>query len=67
MCLDVYHGTHDCIMMRPSVVQPVSIALASPTMFRTSPENHTEELVKTLSVSVSVSGAQAAPSLPPTN
>jgi len=65
MCLDVYHGTHDCIMMRPSVVQPVSIAQASPTMVRTSPENHhTEQLVQTLSVSVSVSGARAAPPLP---
>jgi len=48
MCLDVYHGTHDCIMMRPSVVQPLTIAQASP-------ENHTEQLVQTLSVSVSVS------------
>jgi len=49
MCLDVYHGSHDCIVMRPSIVQPLAIAQASPE------NHHTEQLVQTLNVSVSVS------------
>jgi len=49
MCLDVYHGSHDCVALRPSVVQPLAIAHASPE------NHHTEQLVQTLSVSVSVS------------
>jgi len=74
MCLDVYHGSHDCPMLRPSVVQPLTIAQSSPehtanrpTVVHISPENHhTEQLVQTLSVSVSVSDvAPVAPYMPP--
>eukprot|EP00092_Neocalanus_flemingeri_P007283 GFUD01007865.1.p1 GENE.GFUD01007865.1~~GFUD01007865.1.p1 ORF type:complete len:1241 (-),score=282.81 GFUD01007865.1:403-4125(-) len=73
MCLDVYLlPPHDCPMLRPSVVQPMSYTQSSPdnstsrpTLVHASPEHHhhTEQLVQTLSVSVSVSGA--APHLPP--
>lgn len=61
MCLDVYHGHHDCPMLRPSVVQPLSIAYSSLPVVHTIPENahHTEHLVQNLSVSVSVPGASS--------
>lgn len=66
MCLDVYHGTHDCIAQRPSIVQPLSVARSSPTMIlNNNPNYHTEHLVQTLSVSVSVNQASATNSLPP--